>query len=252
MSSQQPACGPLRSRSPWRRGPEAISGRHAKSANEPSSGRLPLKHVRRCAWLPVTALLLLAAVPAPARDYPSRHITLVMAFPPGGGSDAAARLVSEHMAASLGQPIVMEAVTGAGGMIGAARVARRPRRLHAAGPLGRARERGHAVPEALFRSREGPRADWAHHRQPGDPRRPQVAAGRHARRSRRLDTARRDGEVRMPGRGSVAHLCAAQFVQARRRSSSGRAFAAMTKAPRPRRRRALRLRAPAARPYGVA
>ena len=64
------------------------------------------------------------AAPASAQNYPNRHITLIMAFPPGGGSDAAARLVSEHMAQTLGQPIVMEPVTGAAGMIGAARAVR--------------------------------------------------------------------------------------------------------------------------------
>ena len=74
------------------------------------------------------ACLAYPAAPARAEDgagsYPNRFITLVMAFPPGGGSDAAARLVSERMAQTLGQPIVMEATTGAGGMIAAARVAR--------------------------------------------------------------------------------------------------------------------------------
>jgi tripartite-type tricarboxylate transporter receptor subunit TctC len=75
--------------------------------------------------LAVMATAIFAAVSgAAAQGYPNRHITLIMAFPPGGGSDAAARLVSDHMATTLGQPIVMEPVTGAAGMIGAARAAR--------------------------------------------------------------------------------------------------------------------------------
>ena len=72
----------------------------------------------------LAAALVAIPLPAFAQSYPNRHITLIMAFPPGGGSDAAARLVSEHMAATLGQPIVMEPITGAAGMIGAARAAR--------------------------------------------------------------------------------------------------------------------------------
>lgn len=84
-------------------------------------------------WLSLIAAIAAMSLangmaPASAEDaasgYPNRFITLVMAFPPGGGSDAAARLVAEHMSATLGQPIVMEATTGAGGMIAAARVAR--------------------------------------------------------------------------------------------------------------------------------
>ena len=63
-------------------------------------------------------------VTASAQSFPSRHITLVMAFPPGGGSDAAARMVSDHMAVTLGQPVVMEFITGAGGTIAAQRVSR--------------------------------------------------------------------------------------------------------------------------------
>jgi tripartite-type tricarboxylate transporter receptor subunit TctC len=81
---------------------------------------------RGFAWmgLAIASLLLISVPGAVAQDYPVRPITLIMAFPPGGGSDAAARLVSEHMAQTLGQPLVMEPVTGAGGLIGALRAAR--------------------------------------------------------------------------------------------------------------------------------
>lgn len=61
---------------------------------------------------------------AQAQSYPSRPITLVVPFPPGGSTDAAARIMAERMRAPLGQPIVIENVGGAGGSIGVGRVAR--------------------------------------------------------------------------------------------------------------------------------
>jgi tripartite-type tricarboxylate transporter receptor subunit TctC len=63
-------------------------------------------------------------VGAQAQSYPSRAITLVVPFPPGGSTDAAARIMAERMRGSLGQPIVIENVGGAGGSIGVGRVAR--------------------------------------------------------------------------------------------------------------------------------
>jgi len=60
---------------------------------------------------------------AMAQGYPSRPITINVAFPAGGPSDTVARILSEPMRASLGQPVVIENVTGAGGTIGVGRVA---------------------------------------------------------------------------------------------------------------------------------
>lgn len=61
---------------------------------------------------------------AQAQSYPTRPITLVVPFPPGGSTDAAARIMAERMRAPLGQPIVIENVGGAGGSIAVGRVAR--------------------------------------------------------------------------------------------------------------------------------
>ena len=61
---------------------------------------------------------------ASAQTYPSRPITLVVPFPAGGATDAIARIIQESLSETLGQQIVIEDVGGAGGMIGAARVAR--------------------------------------------------------------------------------------------------------------------------------
>src|SRR5262245_65512863 len=70
-----------------------------------------------------------AAVPAlprlaGAQAFPSRPITMVVPVSPGGAMDTNARLIAEGMRASLGQPVVIENVTGASGSIGAGRVAR--------------------------------------------------------------------------------------------------------------------------------
>jgi tripartite-type tricarboxylate transporter receptor subunit TctC len=65
-----------------------------------------------------------SALPAArAQDYPSRSITVVVPFPAGGPSDVVARIVTEHMAKTLGQSMVIENVGGAGGTLGSARVA---------------------------------------------------------------------------------------------------------------------------------
>ena len=76
-------------------------------------------------FLVALALTILAGIAdASAQAYPSRPITLVVPFPPGGSTDAAARIMAERMRAPLGQPIVIENVGGAGGSIGVGRVAR--------------------------------------------------------------------------------------------------------------------------------
>src|SRR5580692_3334945 len=70
------------------------------------------------------ALALLACGSVNAQNYPSRPITIIAPFPPGGPSDALARVLSGSLQTSLGQPIVIENVGGAGGTIGVTRVAR--------------------------------------------------------------------------------------------------------------------------------
>jgi len=72
------------------------------------------------------ALALAALSGAQAQPFPSRPITLIVPFPPGGSTDTAARIMAERMRPILGQPIVIENVGGAGGSIGVGRVARAP------------------------------------------------------------------------------------------------------------------------------
>lgn len=63
---------------------------------------------------------------AHAADYPSKNLTVVVPFPPGGASDLTARLVTNEMQKTFGQPIVVENKAGANGSIGAAQVAQSP------------------------------------------------------------------------------------------------------------------------------
>lgn len=72
------------------------------------------------------AVLFALALPVKAADYPSRPVTLVVAFTPGGPSDVLARIVGKKMEQLLGQPFVVENKPGAGGNIAAEFVAQTP------------------------------------------------------------------------------------------------------------------------------
>ena len=80
--------------------------------------------VRTFAAAALAALAALVASHALAQAFPSRPVTLIVPFPPGGSTDTAARIIAEAMRPSLGQPVIIENVGGAGGSIGVARVAR--------------------------------------------------------------------------------------------------------------------------------
>jgi tripartite-type tricarboxylate transporter receptor subunit TctC len=68
--------------------------------------------------------VLIGVAGASAQTYPSRPITLIVPYSAGGPTDTLARILAEHMRTSLGQSIIIENVTGAGGTIGVGRVAR--------------------------------------------------------------------------------------------------------------------------------
>src|SRR5712691_2846136 len=59
-----------------------------------------------------------------AQVYPSRPITMVVPLPAGSAFDVTARVLAERMQVSLGQPVIVENVTGAAGSVGTGRVAR--------------------------------------------------------------------------------------------------------------------------------
>ena len=75
----------------------------------------------------ITALMALGcADAAQAQSYPNRPIKIIVGFPPGGGTDIAARLIGQKLSESLGQPVVIENRPGAGGTIGNTAVAKAP------------------------------------------------------------------------------------------------------------------------------
>ena len=64
------------------------------------------------------------AVGAHAQTYPSRPITIVVGFPPGGPTDTVARIMADRMKTTLGESVVVENVSGASGTIAGLKVAR--------------------------------------------------------------------------------------------------------------------------------
>jgi tripartite-type tricarboxylate transporter receptor subunit TctC len=87
-----------------------------------------IKFVQRQALRMVAMAAITTAVGSPFAmaqgAYPSKPITLVVTYPPGGGADAMARLIGPKMGEALGQSVVIENKPGAGGQIGAAAVAK--------------------------------------------------------------------------------------------------------------------------------
>lgn len=84
-------------------------------------------HRRAVAVMMAAAALVasLGAAPAVAQgDYPSRPITLVIPFPPGGSADTIGRLISKRLSDKLGQPVVIDNRAGAGTVVGAGLVAK--------------------------------------------------------------------------------------------------------------------------------
>jgi tripartite-type tricarboxylate transporter receptor subunit TctC len=71
----------------------------------------------------VTAVACTIATAAPAQEWPTRAVTMVVPFAAGGGGDLAGRILAPRMSELLGRTVVVENIGGAGGMNGAARVA---------------------------------------------------------------------------------------------------------------------------------
>src|SRR5579859_4706756 len=65
------------------------------------------------------AVLLAAALPAAAQDYPNKPIRIIIPYAAGGGNDIIVRVISPEMTKSLGQPLVIENKPGAQGIIAA-------------------------------------------------------------------------------------------------------------------------------------
>lgn len=80
---------------------------------------MPIKSLRLLA-----GLALVASTAAYAQNYPTKNVTVIVPFAAGGPTDTVARLVAQSMSKTLGQQVIVENVGGAGGTIGAARVAK--------------------------------------------------------------------------------------------------------------------------------
>src|SRR2546427_10217152 len=72
----------------------------------------------------VAAVAMAVCSLALAQDYPTRTITLVVPYPPGGGVDAMARVVAERLSVSLGQQVVVDNRAGGSGLVGTRAVAK--------------------------------------------------------------------------------------------------------------------------------
>src|SRR5215475_8663344 len=87
------------------------------------SGEQARRPMKTIAIATAIALAVGGATGAYAQTYPSHPITIIVPFPAGGPTDTLARLLGERMRVSLGQPVIVETVTGAGASIGVARAA---------------------------------------------------------------------------------------------------------------------------------
>ncbi len=85
-----------------------------------------MKQLIRALFLAIASVTGIACIPAPAmaQAYPSRPLTLVVPFAPGGGTDSIARDLAKLMADRLGQPVIVDNRGGAGGAVGAELVAK--------------------------------------------------------------------------------------------------------------------------------
>ncbi|HMM90714.1 tripartite tricarboxylate transporter substrate binding protein BugD [Bradyrhizobium sp.] len=81
--------------------------------------------MRKAIWAAL-AMSLAFGGPVAAQTFPSRPITIIVPFSAGGPSDAMARILAERMKVSLGETVLVENVTGAGGSVGVARAVRSP------------------------------------------------------------------------------------------------------------------------------
>ncbi len=86
--------------------------------------RLPLRCAAVAGLLSLACALMPAARSAESSGWPTKPVTLVVPFPPGGGNDTVARQIAGPAGQALGQPLVVDNRPGAGGTIGSATVAR--------------------------------------------------------------------------------------------------------------------------------
>src|SRR5499433_1987323 len=143
------------------RSAEPSYGRGSRATILGQHGKVWVQGLSMRLLLSVALATFVGLAAAHGQVYPSRPVTMIVPFPAGGSTDAIARILAERMRVSLGQPVVIENVGGAGGSIGVGRVARGAGRLHP-----RRRPMGHPCRErrnfpAFIGRREGLRAGRA-------------------------------------------------------------------------------------------
>ena len=82
--------------------------------------------MKKTLFAALLAVCCLGSGPALAQGYPTRPISMIVAYPPGGSTDGLARIIGAAMAKNLGQQVIVENVGGAGGTIGTQRVLKSP------------------------------------------------------------------------------------------------------------------------------
>src|SRR5437762_10697256 len=102
------------------------------------------------AWAKVIAVIVIAAAPtsAPAQDYPTRPIRMIVPLTPGSGADIAGRIVAKFLSEAWHQPVVVENRPGAGGQIGTQAVAK----ADADGHTLLVQSASHAANSAIYKS----------------------------------------------------------------------------------------------------
>ena len=81
--------------------------------------------MKKLTFSAIAALAVAAVIaPAAAQDFPKNNITMVVPFAAGGPTDIVGRIVGEHMSKTLGKPVIIENVVGAGGTTGSIRAMR--------------------------------------------------------------------------------------------------------------------------------
>jgi tripartite-type tricarboxylate transporter receptor subunit TctC len=155
------------------------------------------------------ALALFTGTAAAQSDYPTRPITVIVPFTAGGPTDTVARLVAEPMTRSLGQQVIIENVGGAGGTLGARRVA-------TADPDGYTlllHHIGQATSASLYRKLSyNPAKDFAGIGLITDVpmtiiSRPNFPANSSAELIETIKTKKQDITLANAGVGAVSHLC---------------------------------------------
>ena len=165
----------------------------------------------------LVALLAFAAAAQAQTTYPSRPITMLVGFPPGGPTDTLARILADAMQPSLGQSVVVETVSGASGTIATGRV------VHAS--AGRLYDRHRQLDEpcrlagdlrARLRRIQGFAADLAAGRLAAvDRRQERSAAEDGARADRLVEGETGPGHVRHHRRRQRRVICAACSLRRR-------------------------------------